>query len=50
MTTDGDAVATWKLDRVIPVRWSGPSLNPDTPKVAMETVELAHHGFLPGTD
>jgi len=50
MTTDGDAVATWKLDRVIPVRWSGPSLNPDTPKVAIETVELAHHGFLPGTD
>jgi phage tail-like protein len=48
MTGDGDVVATWKLDGVIPVRWSGPSLNPDSPKVATETVELAHHGFLPG--
>jgi phage tail-like protein len=47
MTLDGTVVATWTLDGVIPVRWSGPSLNPDSPKVAMETVELAHHGFLP---
>ena len=48
MTGDRDVVATLGLDGVIPVRWSGPSLNPDSPKVAMETVELAHHGFLPG--
>ena len=48
MTIGGEKVATWTLDGVIPVRWSGPSLNPDSPKVAMETVELAHHGFLPG--
>ena len=48
MTLDGTIVATWNLDGVIPVRWSGPSLNPDSPKVATETVELAHHGFLPG--
>lgn len=47
MTGDMDEVAVWNLDRVIPVRWTGPSLNPDSPKVAMETVELAHHGFLP---
>ena len=48
MTGDGDIVATWTLVDVIPVRWSGPNLNPESPKVAMETVELAHHGFLPG--
>lgn len=47
MTLNGEIVATWNLDGVIPVRWSGPSLNPDSPKVAIETVELAHHGFLP---
>ena len=47
MTGDREKVATWNLDGVIPVRWSGPSLNPDSPKVATETVELAHHGFLP---
>jgi phage tail-like protein len=48
MTLDERVVATWTLDGVIPVRWSGPSFNPDSPKVAIETVELAHHGFLPG--
>ncbi len=47
MTVDGTVVASWSLDGVMPVRWSGPSLNLDSPKVAMETLELAHHGFLP---
>lgn len=48
MSADRAVVATWNLDGVIPVRWTGPSLNPDSPKVATETIELAHHGFLPG--
>src|SRR3954447_22033839 len=48
MTADGEFVTSWALHGVIPVRWSGPSLNPDSPKVVTETVELAHHGFLPG--
>ena len=43
---DGKAVATWTLRGVIPVKWSGPQLSVDTAKVAMETLELAHHGFL----
>jgi phage tail-like protein len=38
-------VATWTLAGVVPVRWSGPALSADSPKVLMETVELAHHGF-----
>lgn len=42
----GQLVAEWTLDGVIPVKWSGPSLNVETSKVAMETLELAHHGFL----
>lgn len=46
--TDGTAIATWNLDGVLPVRWTGPSLNQDSAKVAMETIELAYHGFLPG--
>ena len=49
MTVDGTVVASWSLDGVMPVRWSGPSLNLDSPKVAMETLELAHHGFLPAS-
>lgn len=49
-TVEGTVIARWGLLDVIPVRWTGPQLNPDTPKVATETLELAHHGFFgPGT-
>lgn len=46
MTADGRVVASWHLMDVVPVRWQGPSLNPETVKVAVETLEIAHHGFL----
>jgi phage tail-like protein len=46
MTGDGEIVATWGLLDVVPVRWTGPSLNLESPKVATETVEIAHHGFV----
>lgn len=46
MRTDGNIVAEWELLDVVPVRWSGPSLSPDQPKVVTETVEIAHHGFV----
>lgn len=45
LTAERKVVASWGLLGVIPVRWSGPSLNLDSPKVATETLELAHHGF-----
>ncbi|KOX18759.1 phage tail protein [Saccharothrix sp. NRRL B-16348] len=45
-TLDGTVIASWALSGVIPVRWSGPQLTADSPKVATETLELAHHGFL----
>jgi phage tail-like protein len=41
----GVPIGVWGLNEVIPVRWTGPSLSPDQPKVATETLELAHHGF-----
>ncbi|HEU5266570.1 MAG TPA: phage tail protein [Jatrophihabitans sp.] len=47
MRLDGTVVARWGLQGVVPVRWTGPSLNLDSPKVATETIEIAHHGFLP---
>jgi phage tail-like protein len=43
---DAKPVFTWTLAGVIPVRWTGPSLSVESPKVATETLELAHHGFL----
>lgn len=45
LAADNTAVATWVLQGVVPVRWSGPSLSTDSPKAATETIELAHHGF-----
>ncbi|MGH3815041.1 MAG: phage tail protein [Pseudonocardiaceae bacterium] len=45
LTGDGDVVAIWELLDVVPVRWTGPSLNLESPKVATETIEIAHHGF-----
>lgn len=46
MRSDGEVVATWNLTGVIPVKWTGPALNVETAKVATESLELAHHGFL----
>lgn len=42
----GDDVATWNFQGVLPVKWQGPSFSVDSGKVAEETLELAHHGFL----
>ncbi|WP_405059082.1 phage tail protein [Kribbella sp. NBC_01505] len=46
MSTDGTEVAKWSLLDVVPVRWTGPSIAPNTNAVLTETVEIAHHGFL----
>ncbi len=46
MTLEGKQVASWGLLDVIPVRWTGPQLGVDSNKVATETLEIAHHGFL----
>ena len=42
----GTDIATWSINDVIPVRWTGPGFSPDQPKVLTETLEIAHHGFL----
>ncbi len=46
MRADGTVVAEWSLLDVVPVRWTGPTLSADQPKVLTETLEIAHHGFL----
>jgi phage tail-like protein len=43
---EGKTIASWSLAEVVPVRWTGPQLSAEQNKVAMETLELAHHGFL----
>lgn len=47
-TANGRTIASWQLQDVVPVRWKGPSFNPDQPKVLTETLEIAHHGFMAG--
>ncbi len=42
----GDVVAQWNLSDVIPVKWTGPSLDATGNQIAIEQLELAHHGFL----
>jgi phage tail-like protein len=41
-----NAVMVWELFGVLPVRWAGPTLDVGASQVAMETLELAHEGFL----
>jgi len=48
LDTQGNPIATWNLEGVFPVKWNGPSLDVGANSVAMETLELAHNGFLAG--
>lgn len=48
MRADGKVIASWSIVDVVPAKWVGPSLNPDSPKVLTETLEIAHHGFTQG--
>jgi phage tail-like protein len=42
----GTEIVAWTLEGVFPARWSGPTLDVGQNQVAVETLELAHHGFL----
>ncbi|HEY1488675.1 MAG TPA: phage tail protein [Micromonosporaceae bacterium] len=39
-------IAKWSLVDVVPVKWTGPSLSAENAKIATESIEFAHHGFL----
>lgn len=45
LTPMGERLVGWSLTGVVPVRWQGPSFSAESPKVATETLEIAHHGF-----
>lgn len=45
----GTRLRTWELDAAFPVRWSGPSFAASSDDVAMEELEIAHHGFVART-
>ncbi|MEX2283707.1 MAG: phage tail protein [Gemmatimonadota bacterium] len=40
-----DVVMRWVFESTFPARWTGPELKADQSAIAVESVELAHHGF-----
>jgi len=40
-----EEVRRWNLREAFPAKWVGPAFNATTPAVAIESLELAHHGF-----
>jgi len=44
----GEEVASWTLSNAMPIGWKGPALDANSKKVALETLELVHEGFLDG--
>jgi phage tail-like protein len=42
----GGEVASWSLRNVYPSKWTGPGLDAGASKIALETLELMHEGFL----
>ena len=46
LDASGETVAAWNLVDVYPMHWTGPTLDVSANSVAMETLELAHNGFL----
>ncbi|MEV4506109.1 phage tail protein [Streptomyces klenkii] len=45
LRADGEVLARWGLLNVMPVSWNGPHFDIDSPRTAMESVEIVHHGF-----
>jgi phage tail-like protein len=41
----GQEAARWNFTAAYPVRWKGPDLQASSSAVAVETLELAHHGL-----
>jgi phage tail-like protein len=41
----GEPVRTWTFADAFPVKWTGPTLAASASDVAVEELEIAHHGF-----
>lgn len=45
----GEPISTWHFLNAYPIKWVGPQLKAGDNSVAIEEIELAHHGFEVGT-
>lgn len=43
--TDRSVLRQWNLAQAFPVKWTGPDLKSDSTQIAVETLELVHHGL-----
>ena len=43
----GEPVRQWSVEQAYPVKWTGPDFKSESSQVAIETLELAHHGIKP---
>jgi phage tail-like protein len=41
----GEQVKCWNIKDAYPVKWTGPDFNTANSQIAVETLEIAHHGF-----
>jgi phage tail-like protein len=41
----GERLRAWNFDGAFPVKWTGPSFAVDSNEMAVEELEVAHHGF-----
>jgi phage tail-like protein len=44
----GEVVVEWEFANAYPVKWSAPQFSSDGKNVAVESLELAHDGLIPG--
>ncbi len=46
LDTSGKPVSVWHVKGIVPVKWTGPSLDVGSNTVAFEVLELVHNGFI----
>jgi phage tail-like protein len=45
MGPGGKRIRAWNFDGAFPIKWRGPSFAADSTDMAVEELEIAHHGF-----
>ena len=41
----GKRLRAWEFDGAFPIKWTGPNFSVDSTDMAMEQLEISHHGF-----
>lgn len=45
LSANGKRLRSWNFDGAFPVKWTGPSFAAGSSEMAVEEIEIAHHGF-----